>query len=344
MFLLAKYNTQTTFTFPMPKAGSRDLAATGDWTPATGDTKISKDAGNVANTTNNPAAVGGTGSVMWSLVLTAAELSAAVIDVQFVDSATKAVDDQSLKIYTYGNASAKIPFDLSVLTQSVNVVGIIATALTEGASGRAAGAFSTFLNVASPVLTTASINQTGDGYARLGAPSGASVSADILTGLNRLGAWTGSGLNTILGAFRAMMNKLAALTPTDITSGGGTFDNTTDSQEAFKDGTATLAEMGTAAAQAIKLKKNVALSNFRFQLFLKGTRTEATGKTVTCTRLLDADVAFSGMANTASEVGATGTYRINITTADINCDCGTWKFTANDGTTDPVYIDFVTQS
>src|ERR1044072_5636828 len=113
MFFLAKYNTQTTFTFPMVKRGAVDFATTEDWTPATGDTKISKDAGNVTNTTNNPAAVGGTGSVSWSLTLTATELSAAVIDVQIVDSATKAVEDQFLKIYTYGNASAKIPADLS---------------------------------------------------------------------------------------------------------------------------------------------------------------------------------------------------------------------------------------
>ena len=43
MFLLAKYNTQTAIRFAMVKRGAVDLAATGDWTPATGDTKISKD-------------------------------------------------------------------------------------------------------------------------------------------------------------------------------------------------------------------------------------------------------------------------------------------------------------
>lgn len=136
MFLLAKYNTQTTFTFPLVKRGVVDLAATADWTPATGDTKISKDAGNVANTTNNPAAVGGTGSVNWSLTLTATELQAAVIDIQIVDSATKAIEDQFIKIFTYGNASAKLALDLSV-------------------------------------------NQTGDSFARIGAPVGVSISADV---------------------------------------------------------------------------------------------------------------------------------------------------------------------
>jgi hypothetical protein len=90
------YGVGRTIVFPVIDAGTTNFAATGDWTPATGDTKISLDAGNVANTTNNPAAVGGTGSVLWSLVLTAAELSAKVVVIQIVDSATKAVEDQCI--------------------------------------------------------------------------------------------------------------------------------------------------------------------------------------------------------------------------------------------------------
>ena len=113
MFFLARYGVQTSFRFAMVKATSSDLAATGDWTPATGDTKISKDGGNVANTSNNPSAVGGTGSVLWSITLTAAELQAGEVVIQIVDSATKAIEDQTLVIYTYGHASAKIRADLS---------------------------------------------------------------------------------------------------------------------------------------------------------------------------------------------------------------------------------------
>jgi len=84
------------------------------------------------------------------------------------------------------------------------------------------------------------VAQTGDSFARLGAPTGASVSVDLaavktdsLNLVNRLGAFTGSGLNTVLGFFRAALRKDAALTPSDI---AGTFDNTTDSLEALKDG------------------------------------------------------------------------------------------------------------
>jgi hypothetical protein len=90
------YGVGRTIVFPMIDAGTTNFAATGDWTPATGDTKVSLDGGNVANTTNNPAAVGGSGSVLWSLALTAAELSAKVVVIQIVDSATKAVEDQCI--------------------------------------------------------------------------------------------------------------------------------------------------------------------------------------------------------------------------------------------------------
>jgi len=50
--------------------------------------------------------------------------------------------------------------------------------------------------------------------------------------LSRIGAFTGSGLNTVLGFLKAIMSKAAALTPSDV---GGTFDNTTDSIEAIRD-------------------------------------------------------------------------------------------------------------
>jgi hypothetical protein len=90
------YGVARTLVFPMIDAGTTNLAGTADWTPATGDTKISLDGAAVANTGSNPAAVTGSGSVLWSLALTAAELSAKVVVIQIVDSATKAVEDQCI--------------------------------------------------------------------------------------------------------------------------------------------------------------------------------------------------------------------------------------------------------
>jgi hypothetical protein len=70
--------------------------------------------------------------------------------------------------------------------------------------------------------------------------SGLATASSITTVLNRLGAWTGSGANNILGAFRALLRKdVDAAAPTDINtnlgSGAGTFLNTDDSVEAIRD-------------------------------------------------------------------------------------------------------------
>lgn len=94
------YGVSYAFRFTIRKAGSSDFAASGDWTPATGDVKISKDGGSFANTTNLPTAVSGTGSIGWTLTLTATEMQAEEINIQIVDSATKAVDDAYFTIST----------------------------------------------------------------------------------------------------------------------------------------------------------------------------------------------------------------------------------------------------
>ena len=135
MEVLRKYGAATTINFPLIDAGANDFEST-PVTFAAGDTKIKKDEGASANTTNNPAHEG---EGIYSLALTATEMQAARIVITIIDSATKAWEDQAVLISTYGNASAQHAFDLD----------------------------------------TASTAQTGDNYARLGTPAGASVSADI---------------------------------------------------------------------------------------------------------------------------------------------------------------------
>jgi hypothetical protein len=84
-----------------------------DWTPATGDVKISKDGGAAANIATLPAAITMGNGAMWDFAISATELQAAQIIVTVVDSATKAVEDQSFVVETYGNASAQHAVDLS---------------------------------------------------------------------------------------------------------------------------------------------------------------------------------------------------------------------------------------
>ncbi|MFA7120711.1 MAG: hypothetical protein WC277_04485, partial [Bacilli bacterium] len=63
------------------------------------------------------------------------------------------------------------------------------------------------------------------------APADMATATNQTTILNRLGAFTGTGVNTVLGFFKALLSKAATL-PTDV---GGTFDPATDSTEAIRD-------------------------------------------------------------------------------------------------------------
>jgi hypothetical protein len=60
------------------------------------------------------------------------------------------------------------------------------------------------------------------------------IGTNVVSLVNRLGAFTGTGINTVLGFFRALFNKAGGLTPSDLSSGAGG-DNTTDSLEAIRD-------------------------------------------------------------------------------------------------------------
>lgn len=57
------------------------------------------------------------------------------------------------------------------------------------------------------------------------------VSTNVVTLMNRMGSFAGSGVNTVLGMFKALLSK-GASTPSDV---GGTFDASTDSVEAIRD-------------------------------------------------------------------------------------------------------------
>lgn len=221
MEVLRKYGAATTILFPLIDAGTNDFEST-PVTFAAGDTKIIKDEGAAANTTNNPAHEG---NGVYSLALTATEMQAARIVITIIDSATKTWEDQAIIISTYGNASGQHAFDLDTATQSVNVLQIsgdstaadnleadydgtgyaktnstigTATSVTNqvtadmtaisGDTTAANNCESFFDNtgftasnstVGTVTTLTGHTAQTGDSFARLGAPAGASVSADI---------------------------------------------------------------------------------------------------------------------------------------------------------------------
>lgn len=106
--LQRKYNTSTTVWFPMIKRAVMDFAVSADWTPASGDVKISKDGGTAANTTNLPTAITMGNTAMWGLDLTATEMQASTIAITVADSATKVVEDQMILIETIGEGNGQL--------------------------------------------------------------------------------------------------------------------------------------------------------------------------------------------------------------------------------------------
>lgn len=104
----------------------------------------------------------------------------------------------------------------------------------------------------------ATINPDNTGIANAAASAATAAAqataatAATTTILDRIGAFTGTGLNTILGFFRAAMSKAPALTPSDV---GGTFDNASASLEAVAESSGLSAPQ--AAQLAATLKKDI---------------------------------------------------------------------------------------
>ncbi len=93
MEIQLEWGIQQTVYFTMVKAGSTDLAASGDWTPAATDCDLIKDGASSAQASNT---ITSEGDVVWSLVLDADETQAKRLAISIVDSATKAVEDNVL--------------------------------------------------------------------------------------------------------------------------------------------------------------------------------------------------------------------------------------------------------
>jgi hypothetical protein len=110
-----KYNSATVaathIRIPIVKRGVVDFAVSADWTPATGDVKVSKDGGAAANITTLPTAITMGNTAYWEFPLSASEVSCKQLVVTVADSATKAVEDQAFVVETFGNASAMYPSD-----------------------------------------------------------------------------------------------------------------------------------------------------------------------------------------------------------------------------------------
>jgi hypothetical protein len=251
---LRKYNVvlasttagSTKIRLSLRKAGVATFATGSDWSPASGEVKVSKDGGSEANIGTLPSYSNG----QWEFVLSATELSAAEVHVRM---AATAIDDEDFVVETFGNASAMFPHDytdaarMGVLKPPVTLAAgdvsgnlpadqqaILGTALSESTGGWIASAFKKFFNVGTPTGTVnslpAGVVATQTSVDNLDTEIDAeAVKTDSL--LARLGAFAGSGINTVKGFFLALMGKTATK-PSDIDN---SFDPATDSNEAIRD-------------------------------------------------------------------------------------------------------------
>ncbi len=135
MFWLAKYGVATTF-YGVKLLDSTTKNFRNNPTLATGDAKISKDGGALANLNTLPFTTGGRGV---TVSLSAAELQCKQADIQLIDASGGEWDDNSIIIHTYGDPLAKFAFDFDQATIGLNsssqtavINGILRTALTEG--------------------------------------------------------------------------------------------------------------------------------------------------------------------------------------------------------------------
>jgi hypothetical protein len=160
---------------------------------------------------NAPGATGGMALVGSAMTLTSGERTAIAneVEAQIID------DTDSEKVLEAIVNKINAMTDLDALTLSAIATAVRTELATELAR----------------IDVTISSRLAAAGYT---APDNATITANnaIVTALqNRVGAFTGSGDNTILGVLRAIASK-SAPTPSDI---GGTFTSTTDSLEAIAD-------------------------------------------------------------------------------------------------------------
>jgi len=170
---------------------------------------------------------GGTGSAYRLHPTTTATVASGVTAIAFVSVSIPVSTSDVVKIYVDGLAGdtttpdptvewfevdtlRPTTADRTVLVDAngnVSLGAILGTALTEGAAGRIAAAFQTMLNIAAPVFTVASVNQTGDSFGRIGANGAgltalalASDVATILAALTTIAGYLDTEVAAILAA------------------------------------------------------------------------------------------------------------------------------------------------
>lgn len=253
---LTKYAVARHFYIPMIKRNVMDYAVAADWTPAAGDVKVSLNgvAPGATNITTLPVAVVMGNTALWDFSLTAAELTAAQVIVTVADAATKAVEDQSFYIETYGNAAAIHAFDLDTasVAQTGDAYAVANTrlpaALVSGRIDASVGA------VAASAITAAAIATDAIGSAQLAATAVTEIQTGLATAAAVAALPTVASITALQTDIDNIQTRLpAALVGGRMDSNVGTFTTGAITTLAFTAGAIDAAAIATDAIGSAEL-------------------------------------------------------------------------------------------
>lgn len=183
---------------------------------------------------------------------------------------------------------------------------------------------------------TGNTKQTGDAFARLGAPAGLSISADIadLPTNAELATSQAASDDATLAAIAALNNLSAAAVNAEVDTaiadaGLATATNLAAVKTVVD---AVLADTGTdgvviRAADRGGIRKNTALNAFEILMTDATTHNPATGLAVSVTRSIDGGAFSAGTLGAVTEV-SNGIYKFNLGAADMNGNVITLRATA----------------
>ena len=242
--------------------------------------------------------------------VTAAAIATDAIDGDAIAASAVTEIQAGLSTLTAAQVNAEVDTALDTAIPAVNTAGSANDVLLDVVNARLLGTIAAGTHTA----------QSGDSFARLGAPVGASMSADV-AGVQsdtdniqtRLpAALVGGRMDSSVGAD---VLGLALSTQVDALEG----DTTTLLGRLTAARAATLDNLPSA------VQRNTALSDFPFTM-VDSAGAPLTGLTVSATRRIDAGV-FAAAANAPTEI-ADGWYTINLAAADLNGATIALRFTA----------------
>jgi hypothetical protein len=205
---------------------------------------------------------------------------------------------------------------------------------TTAPSTLAAGAL---MGLANDAITAAKFDestafpQTGDAYARLGAPAGASVSADVAAiKIDTAAILVDTG--TTLDALIKDIPTIAEFEARTLVAADYTLVSDLPVAPDNASITAILEDTGTTipatlAALPVAAKKSTALANFAFVMTDDTNHELTAGLTVTCTRSIDGGAFAAGTLANITEISA-GVYNVDFGAGDLNGDVVVLRATA----------------